>query len=103
MSENVNGKKDSPHVNGTENKALKQSDFKYVTIHGPGHLDNLDKTLIGGILSFELSNGKIITGKLTGLGMYDIVVVDSRTGQSIIIMKSAIITVQGDFSLKNRT
>ncbi|MEM3192825.1 MAG: hypothetical protein QXU98_12620 [Candidatus Parvarchaeota archaeon] len=102
MSENIGSKKDSPHVSDTENRAPKQSDFKYVTIHGPGHLDNLDKRLIGRIFTFELSNGKMITGKLAALGMYDLVVVDSKTGWSILIMKSGILTMQGDLSPAKR-
>jgi len=33
--------------------------------------------------------------------MYDIAVLDQRTGQTLIIMKSAIITVQGDIPTKS--
>jgi hypothetical protein len=74
-----------------ENKAK----LRFKTIHGPGHADNLDAILIGKILSFELINNRTIAGKLKALGMYDIVITDSRTGQDILIMKSAIITIQG--------
>ncbi len=61
-------------------------------------MDNLDSILIGRILTIELSNNKAMTGKLKALGMYDLVLTDSRTGQDILIMKSSIITIQGDFS-----
>ncbi|MEM3846468.1 MAG: hypothetical protein QXU98_12300 [Candidatus Parvarchaeota archaeon] len=78
----------------------KPQNLKYITIHGPGHLDNLDKALIGRLLTFKLINGEIITGRLIALGQYDVVVMDLRTGWNILIMKSSIITVTGDLSPK---
>jgi sRNA-binding regulator protein Hfq len=38
----------------------------------------------------------MITGKLRSFGQFDVMIIDQRTGQSIIIMKHAILTVQGD-------
>jgi len=74
--------------------------LRYKTIHGMGHMDNLDSVLIGKILTIELANNKSITGKLKALGIYDLVLTDSKTGQDILVMKSAIMTVQGDLASK---
>jgi len=52
-------------------------------------------------LTFELMNNKMVTGKLKGYGQFDIMVTDLRTGQDYIIMKHAIVSVQGDFSIKS--
>jgi len=76
--------------------------MKYRTIHGTGHLDNLDSILIGRILTIETVNNKVITGKLKALGMYDLVITDSKTGQDVIIMKSSIMTIHGDISVNNQ-
>ena len=73
--------------------------FRYQTIY-PGQIDNFGKQLIGRILTLELVNNKTITGKLVSFGQYDIIIMDSRTGQSILVMKHAIISVQGDFATK---
>jgi len=72
--------------------------LRFKTIHGIGHMDNLDSVLIGKILTIELANNKSITGKLKALGMYDLVLTESRTGQDILVMKSPILTIQEDFS-----
>ncbi len=72
---------------------------RFQTVYGTA-IDNLGRHLIGRILSLELVNNKTITGKLVSYGQYDLMVVDSRTGQSMIIMKSAIISVIGDLSPK---
>jgi len=40
-------------------------------------------------------NNKTVTGKLKGYGQFEIMVTDSRTGQDYIIMKHAIVSVQG--------
>ncbi len=74
--------------------------LRFKTIHGMGHMDNLDSVLIGKILTIELANNKSITGKLKALGIYDLVLTDSKTGQDILVMKSAIMTVQGDLASK---
>ena len=74
---------------------------RYVTPYGYGVLDNFGAQLIGRLLTFELMNNKMVTGKLKGYGQFDIMVTDSRTGQDYIIMKHAIVSVQGDFSIKS--
>ncbi len=73
---------------------------RYQTIYG-NTVDNFGKHLIGRILTFELANGKMITGKLKSFGQYDIIITDSRTGQDILVMKHALITVQGDLPIPN--
>jgi hypothetical protein len=74
---------------------------RYVTPYGYGVLDNFGAQLIGRLLTFELMNNKMVTGKLKGYGQFDIMVTDLRTGQDYIIMKHAIVSVQGDFSIKS--
>jgi len=74
---------------------------RYVTPYGYGVLDNLGAQLVGKLLTFELVNNKTVTGKLKGYGQFDIMVTDSRTGQDYIIMKHAIVSVQGDLSSKS--
>jgi sRNA-binding regulator protein Hfq len=74
---------------------------RYVTPYGYGVLDNFGAQLIGRLLTFELMNNKMVTGKLKGYGQFDIMVTYSRTGQDYIIMKHAIVSVQGDFSIKS--
>ena len=99
MSESIDATKkeyDSPHDNGTEKSA---PNFRYQTIY-PGQIDNFGKQLIGRILTLELVNNKTMTGKLVSFGQYDIILIDSRTGQSILVMKHAIISVQGDFATR---
>jgi len=71
---------------------------RYVTPYGYGVLDNFGVQLIGKILTFELANNKIVTGKLKGYGQFDVLLTDSRTGQDFILMKHAIVSVQGDLS-----
>ena len=73
--------------------------FRYQTIY-PGQIDNFGKQLIGRILTLELVNNKTITGKLVSFGQYDIILIDSRTGQSVLVMKHAIVSVQGDLAAK---
>jgi len=73
---------------------------RYVTPYGYGVLDNFGAHLVGRLLTFELVNNKTVTGKLKGYGQFDIMVTDSRTGQDLIIMKHAIVSIQGDFSVK---
>ena len=74
---------------------------RYVTPYGYGILDNFGAQLVGRLLTFELMNNKAVTGKLKGYGQFDIMVTDSRTGQDLIIMKHAIVSVQGDLSSKS--
>jgi len=74
---------------------------RYVTPYGYGVLDNFGAQLVGRLLTFELMNNKTVSGKLKGYGQFDIMVTDSRTGQDLIIMKHAIISVQGDLSPKS--
>jgi len=73
---------------------------RYRTPYGYGVLDNFGAHLIGRVLSFEIINNKTVTGKLKAYGQFDVIVTDTRTGQDLIIMKHAIITIQGDFSVK---
>ena len=84
------------HGNDTERSAL---NFRYQTIY-PGQIDNFGKQLIGRMLTLELVNSKIVTGKLVSFGQYDIILIDSKTGQSILVMKHAIVTVQGELAAK---
>ncbi len=73
--------------------------FRYQTIY-PGQIDNFGKQLIGKMLTLELINNKTVTGKLISFGQYDIILVDSKTGQNILVMKHAIMTVQGDLTAR---
>jgi len=76
---------------------------RYNTPYGYGVLDNFGTQLIGKLLTFELMNNKTVTGKLKGYGQFDIMVTDSRTGQDYIIMKHAIVSVQGDLTVKQNS
>jgi len=76
---------------------------RYVTPYGYGVLDNFGAQLVGKLLTFELMNNKMVTGKLKGYGQFDIMVTDSRTGQDYIIMKHAIVSVQGDLTVKQNS
>jgi len=76
---------------------------RYNTPYGYGVLDNFGSHLVGRLLTFELMNNRTVTGKLKGYGQFDIMVTDSRTGQDLIIMKHAIISVQGDLSYKSNS
>ena len=98
MTESIDDKKgyDSPHGNGSEKSA---TNFRYQTIY-PGQIDNFGKQLLGRLLTLELVNNRTITGKLVSFGQYDIIMIDSRTGQNVLIMKHAIVSVQGDLSPK---
>ena len=99
MTESLDATKkeyNSPHDNGTEKSA---PNFRYQTIY-PGQIDNFGKQLIGRMLTLELVNNKTMTGKLVSFGQYDIILIDSRTGQNVLVMKHAIITVQGDLAGK---
>jgi len=76
---------------------------RYNTPYGYGVLDNFGAHLVGKLLTFELMNNKTVTGKLKGYGQFDIMVTDSRTGQDYIIMKHAIVSVQGDLTVKHNS
>jgi len=77
--------------------------FRYSTPYGYGVLDSFGAQLVGKLLTFELMNNKTVTGKLKGYGQFDIMVTDSRTGQDYIIMKHAIVSVQGDLTVKQNS
>ena len=99
MSEGVDATKKefvNSHGNDTERSA---PNFRYQTIY-PGQIDNFGKQLIGKILTLELVNNKTITGKLVSFGQYDIILMDSRTGQNVLVFKHAIVSVQGDLAAK---
>jgi len=83
-----------------EDKKEDRGQGRYRTPYGYGVLDNFGSHLIGRVLSFEIINNKTVTGKLKAYGQFDVIVTDSRTGQDLIIMKHAITTIQGDFSVK---
>ena len=74
---------------------------RYLTPYGYGVLDNFGAHLVGKLLTIELMNNKTVSGKLKGYGQFDIMITDSRTGQDLIIMKHAIVSVQGDLSYKS--
>jgi len=76
---------------------------RYVTPYGYGVLDNFGAHLVGKLLTIELMNNKTVSGKLKGYGQFDIIITDSRTGQDYIIMKHAIVSVQGDLSSKSNS
>jgi len=76
---------------------------RYLTPYGYGVLDNFGTHLIGKLLTIELRNNKTVSGKLKGYGQFDIMITDSRTGQDLIIMKHAIVSVQGDLSSKSNS
>jgi len=73
---------------------------RYNTPYGYNVLDNFGAHLVGKLLTIELMNNKTVSGKLKGYGQFDIMVTDSRTGQDLIIMKHAIVSIQGDLSVK---
>jgi len=85
-----------------EGKA-ERGQFRYNTPYGYGVLDNFGAQFVGRLLTFELMNNKMVTGKLKGYGQFDVMVTDSRTGQDFIIMKHAIITIQGDLNAKQNS
>ena len=98
MTESLDAtRKEFANSNGTDTEKSVPN-FRYQTIY-PGQIDNFGKQLIGRILTLELVNNKTITGKLVSFGQYDIILLDSRTGQSVLVMKHAIISVQGDLSV----
>jgi len=76
---------------------------RYNTPYGYGVLDNFGAQLVGKLLTFELMNNRTVTGKLKGYGQFDIMVTDLRTGQDYIIMKHAIVSVQGDLTVKQNS
>lgn len=94
MTESIEENKDTQGNSRPANN--KPDSMRFQSLWGMNHLDNLDRNLIGRILTFELINNRTYTGKLKALGMYDLVLTDSRTGQDIILMKAAVVTVQGD-------
>lgn len=99
MSESLDAtKKELVNSHGTDTERSAPS-FRYQTIF-PGQIDNFNKQLIGKILTLELLNNKTITGKLISFGQYDIIITDSRTGQNTLIFKHAIISVNGDLSVR---
>ena len=99
MTESLDAtKKEFANSHGTDSE--KQiPNFRYQTIY-PGQIDNFGKQLIGKMLTLELVNNKTITGKLISFGQYDIILIDSKTGQNILVMKHAIVTVQGDLAAR---
>ncbi len=80
------------------NEKEKNTDRKYVT-HSEKHLDNFDSCMIGKNIKLTLINGTTLQGQLKYFGQYDVVItVQSQfrtmtTTKDIIVMKSAIITV----------
>jgi len=76
---------------------------RYNTPYGYGVLDNFGAHLVGKLLTIELMNNKTVSGKLKGYGQFDIMITDSRTGQDLIIMKHAIVSIQGDLTVKQNS
>jgi len=94
------------NVENTQKEEKQKQDrmpARYNTPYGYGVLDNFGAQLVGKLLTFELMNNKTVTGKLKGYGQFDIMVTDSRTGQDYIIMKHAIVSVQGDLTVKQNS
>ncbi|MEM0136312.1 MAG: hypothetical protein QXU18_13995, partial [Thermoplasmatales archaeon] len=77
-----------------EAETKKEQNYRYQTVYS-GQIDNFGKHLIGKLLTLELSNNKTLTGRLKSFGQFDVIIVDSRTGQDVLVMKHAILTVQG--------
>ena len=104
MSESIDAtKKELANSHGTDSeRSAPRQDFRYQTIFN-GSIDNLGKHLLNRQLSFKLLDNSLVTGKMISFGQYDLIVIDSRTGQSILIMKSAIVTVQGDLAPKKES
>ena len=98
MIESIDDKKGLINSHGTDTEKTVPTN-RYQTVY-PGTIDNFGKQLLGRLLTLELVNNKTITGKLVSFGQYDIIMMDSRTGQDVLIMKHAIVTVQGDLSPK---
>jgi len=88
------------HETHREDKNQDKMSARYNTPYGYGVLDNFGAHLIGKLLTFELVNNKTVTGKLKGYGQFDIMITDSKTGQDLIIMNHAIVSIQGDLSVK---
>jgi len=86
-----------------EREKQDRGQFRYNTPYGYGVLDNFGAQLVGRLLTFELVNNKMVTRKLKGYRQFDVMVTDSRTGQDCIIMKHAIITIQGDLNAKQNS
>jgi len=86
-----------------ETRKEDEAKARYVTPYGYGVLDNFGAHLVGKLLTIELMNNKTVSGKLKGYGQFDIMITDSRTGQDLIIMKHAIVSVQGDLSSKSNS
>jgi sRNA-binding regulator protein Hfq len=94
------------NVENTQKEDKQKQDrgqFRYNTPDGYGILDNFGAHLVGKLLTFELVNNKMVTGKLKGYGQFDVIVTDTRTGQDLIIMKHAITTVRGDLTVKQNS
>ncbi len=94
--------RNSPNSNGNKEIAKnteEKNHSRYVT-HSQGHIDNFDVCLIGKNIKITLLNGTSIQGQLRFYGMYDVVITTQNqfrtmtTTKDIIIMKSAIITVE---------
>ena len=99
MSESIDEtKKELVNSHGTDTERSVSAN-RYQTIF-PGTINNFGKQLLGRLLTLELVNNKTITGKLVSFGQYDIILIDSRTGQNVLVMKHAIESVEGDLSPK---
>ena len=99
MTESLDAtKKEFANSHGTDSERSVPN-FRYQTIY-PGQIDNFGKQLIGKMLTLELVNNKTLTGKLISFGQYDIILIDSKTGQNILVMKHAIVSVQGDLAAR---
>ena len=102
MTETINNKGLVNSYGNDSEKSVPRQDFRYMTIYS-GSIDNLGKHLLNRQLSFKLTDNSVITGKMISFGMYDIVVTDSKSGQHVLVMKSAIVTVHGDLAPKKET
>ncbi len=86
------------NTNGSKEKE-KYNDKKYVT-HSDRHVDNFDACMIGKSIKLNLINNTTIQGQLKFFGQYDIVITTQsqfrtmQTTKDIIVMKSAIITIE---------
>ena len=98
MIESIDDKKGLINSHGTDTEKTVPTN-RYQTVY-PGTIDNFGKQLLGRLLTLELTNNRMMTGRLKSFGQFDIILTDQKTGQDILIFKHAIVTVQGDLSPK---
>ncbi len=77
----------------------KKPGIRFITPWGYTHMDCFDPSLIGRALTFETVNNRTYTWKLTHIGQFDLIM-DNRTGQSILLFNYSIVSVLGEMISK---